>query len=190
MTTVSAVTICSNALLQNGEEPIDNLSGDNNRTKLVVGLYEAKRDKVLRAHPWNCATKYVVLSPDTAAPAFDWSYQFTLPSDWLRTLSVGLKGCADDYRLVGRKIYMNKNICRLRYIWRNTAEATWDATLIEAMTQVMSVALTFPIVRSAAKEQLELQVLKDVLKQSRSIDAQENPPETFGDSPLLAHRVS
>lgn len=190
MTTATAVTICSAALVQNGEEPIDNFDDDNTRTRIVATLFEQKRDKVLRAHPWNCAEKYVILSPDATEPPFDWGYQFTLPTDWLRTRAVGLKGCPDDFRLVGRKIYMDKNACYLRYTFRNENVSSWDALLVEAMTQVMSVALTFPIVRSAAKEELELKVLQGVLREARSADGQENPPEDLGDSPLLQHRVS
>jgi hypothetical protein len=106
----SAVQICSNALLLLGDNPIDSFDVDNNRTRLVANLYESKRDKVLRSHPWNCATKRVTLSPSAEAPAFDWAYQFPLPSDWLRTLSVGLEG---DSMITGSKVAppMDSNTC-------------------------------------------------------------------------------
>ncbi|MEK9796979.1 MAG: hypothetical protein VW713_09580, partial [Alphaproteobacteria bacterium] len=92
MPAISAVSICSNALLLLGDAPISSFDEDNDRTRLVANLYSAKRDRVLRAHPWNCATKREVLSPDATAPAFDWANRFLLPGDWLRTLSVGLAG--------------------------------------------------------------------------------------------------
>lgn len=185
----SAVSICSNALLLLGDKPISSFSENNDRTRLVANLYAMKRDRVLRAHPWNCATKRVVLSPDATAPEFDWAYRFLLPEDWLRTLSVGLADTPDDYAIEGRYILMDSSVCRLRYIWRNNNEATWDALLIDAMTEVMKATLAYSITKSASKEELAEAIVKRVLKEARAIDGQEMPPDTFGDFPLLANRV-
>lgn len=185
----SAVSICSDALLELGANPISSFDENNDRTRLVANLYAARRDMVLRSHPWNCATKRVTLSPDTASPDFGWSYQFDLPSDWLRTLSVGIDGQEDDYVIEGRKILMNKNVCYLRYIFRNDVESTWDALLIEGMKEVMKAAISYAVTKSTSKEQTVREVLRDILRQARSIDGQENPPETLGDFALLSNRV-
>lgn len=190
MSGTSAVSICSNALLLLGDNPIDSFDVDNNRTRLVANLYEQKRDMVLRLHPWNCATKRVILSPDTAEPEFGWTYQFTLPDDWARTVSVGEdEESPDDYAIEGRKILMDTNVCYLRYIWKNNVESTWDAILVDAMTKVMVAALTYPITKSTSKQATEEEIVKAILKQARAVDGQENPPETLGDFPLLANRM-
>lgn len=189
MSAISAVSICSNALLLLGDKPIGSFSVDDDRTRLVANLYPSKRDRVLRAHPWNCATKRVILSPDTVSPVFGWKYQFQLPDDWLRTIAVGIDGAEDDYAIEGRKVLMNSNTCRLRYIFRNDVEATWDALLIDAMTQVMVAALTYAITKSTTKQASEEEIVKRVLKESRSADGQEVPSETLGDFPLLANRL-
>lgn len=189
MPAISAVSICSNALLLLGDKPIDSFDIDNDRTRLVANLYTSKRDKVLRAHPWNCAIKRVILSPDTDAPAFGWSYQFQLPDDWLRTLCVGEDSAPDDFSVEGRKVLMDSNVCRLRYVFRNEVEATWDALLVDAMTQVMVAALTYPITKSTTKQASEEEIVKQVLKTARAVDGQEVTPETLGDFPLLANRL-
>ena len=186
---ISAVSICSNALLLLGDSPIDSFDENNSRTRLVANLYAMKRDRVLRAHPWNCATKRVILSPETESPAFGWRYQFQLPDDWLRTMSVGVEGVEDEYTIEGRTILMDSNICRLRYIFRNAVEATWDALLIDAMTQVMVAALTYPITKSTTKQATEEEIVKMVLRSARSVDAQEVTAETLGDFPLIANRI-
>lgn len=90
----SAVQICSNALLMLGQKPINSLAEDptqatSERELAAANLYPQVRNAVLRAHPWNCATRRVKLTPDSATPAFSWSYQFLKPGDWLRTLQVG-----------------------------------------------------------------------------------------------------
>lgn len=189
MSAISAVSICSNALLLLGDNPIDSFDVDNDRTRLVANLYSQKRDRVLRAHTWNCAIKRVILSPDAEVPVFGAKYQFQLPGDWLRTLSVGIKGSEDEYVIEGRKILMDSNVCRLRYIFRNDIEATWDPLLVDAMTQVMVAALTYPITKSTTKQATEEEIVKQVLKSARSVDGQEVTPETLGDFPMLANRV-
>lgn len=189
MSSVSAVSICSNALLLLGDRPIDSFDVNNDRTRLVVNLYDSMRDAMLRGHPWNCAGKRVILSPDAEKPAFDWAYQFTLPDDWLRTRSVGLSDAPDDYLIEGRKILMDSNVCRLVYTFRNTVEATWDALLVQCMTQAMVAKLAYAVTKSTTKQASDEEIVKQVLKSARAADGQENPPETFGDFPLLASRM-
>lgn len=184
----SSVSICSNALLQLGDDPISSFDEENDRTTLVANLYADKLAKVLRLNDWSCATKRVTLSPLTTTPDFDWAYEFLLPSDWIRTISVGLENAQDDYKPEGRKILMDRNVCYLRYIWRNEDESTWDSLLIEAMTQVMIAALTYPITKSTTKQRSEEEIVRDVLASARAVDAQGKPTERLGDSPLLANR--
>jgi hypothetical protein len=189
MANVSAVSICSNALLLLGDKPIDSFDVNNDRTRLAANLYPQKRDRVLRAHPWNCAVKRVVLSPDTSAPAYGYSYRFLLPGDWLRTINVGEDDSSDDYAIEGRYILSNNPSCLLRYIFRNEAESTWDALLIDAMTQVMVAAFTYPITKSTTKQATEEEIVRRVLKEARSVDGQEGTPEVLGDFPLLSNRM-
>lgn len=186
----SSVQICSNALLELGDSPISSFDESNDRTRLVVNLYEQKRDRVLRLNDWKCATKRIILSPDVTAPAFEWAYRFALPDDWLRTLSVGeTRDDQDDYEQEGRHLLMNRNVCYLRYIWRNEDEATWDSLLIDAMTKVMVAALTYPITKSTSKQATDEEIVKRVLAEARNVDAVDNPLERLGDYPLLANRL-
>lgn len=189
MADASAVSICSNALLILGDKPIASFDEDNDRTRLVANLYAQKRDAVLRAHTWNCAQKRVILSPDVAAPAFGWSYAFTLPGDWLRTLSVGLESDRDPYEMEGRKILMDSTICRLRYIFRNDVEATWDTLLVDAMSEVMVATLAYSVTKSSTQQANAAEIVKNVLKGARAVDGQDNSPETLGDFPLLQSRL-
>ena len=59
----TAVTICSNALLELGADPINSLEEGTKFARLCANLYPSLRDDVLRAHYWKCATKRVTLSP-------------------------------------------------------------------------------------------------------------------------------
>jgi hypothetical protein len=186
---ISAISICSNALLLLGDKPIDSFDVNNDRTRLCANLYIQKRDRVLRSHPWNCAVKRAILSPDTTAPVYGWQYQYQLPGDWLRTLNVGVEDSPIDYTTEGRKILTNSASCPLRYIYRNTNEGTWDSLLVDAMTQVMVAALTYAITKSTSKQATEEEIVRRVLKEARAIDGQDGTPETLGDFPMLANRM-
>lgn len=56
--------------------------------KVANDLYSTVLDDLLRAYPWNFATKRAKLAPSATEPAFEFKYQYRLPSDFLRIISV------------------------------------------------------------------------------------------------------
>jgi hypothetical protein len=184
----SEVSICSNALLLLGSQPINSLDEANDRARAASNLYPMVRNYLLRSHPWNCAVKRVALAPDTETPAFDWAFQFTLPSDFMRVLAVGEAGAEAAFKIESGKLMCDENPAYLRYIWRNENPATWDDMLVWGVTQSMKAALAYPITQSASLEDLVEKACEKVLKKARSVDGQDETPEQFGDSPLLNAR--
>ncbi len=184
----TSVSICSNALLMLGAQTINDLNEDTDRARLAANLYPQVQAEMLRAHPWNCAVKRVILAPDEEAPAFDYSYQFTVPSDWVRNLSVGDYGSEIDYRSEGRKILADTDTLKLRYIFDNQHEETWDAALIHVTTLAMAARMAYAITQSASLEELRMADLQRALQRARAIDGQDDPPETLGDFRLLSSR--
>lgn len=182
----TAVSICSNALLMLGDTPINSLEDGSERARLASNLWPQLRDYVLRSHPWNCATKRVVLSPEATAPEFDFSYSFLLPGDWLRVLQIGERGERPEYQIESGKILMHQSVCKLRYVWRNDNPATWDSLLVHAMTLVMKAAFAYPVTQAGSIEQLAQQVLQPLLKEARAVDGQEDDVDYMDDSPMYA----
>lgn len=185
----SAIQICSNALLLVGAQTINAFSENNDRAKLVSNLWPNCRDAILRMHPWNCAVKRVALAPDVTAPAFEWASQFTLPPDWLRTLSIGKEGEHPSFRMEAGKILCDENPLNLRYIFRNENVASWDALLVEAATAYMAMTCAYPITKSASMVEAMKGMLALKLRQAKTIDGQEDPPEQVGDYPFLDART-
>ena len=143
------VSICSNALLMVGAQTINSLTdgSQGDRQKLAVNLYPTVRDYVLAVHPWGCCRKRVVLSPDAdvsgnlIVPAFDWSFQFTLPSEFARMLAVGQTGMEVDFMLEDSKLLSDDNPCYLRYSYYNRNEGAWSGLLVMAVTLSMRAIL-------------------------------------------------
>jgi hypothetical protein len=186
--TTSAVSICSNALLDVGAQTIASFDEATDRATIVANRWESVRDATLRAHPWNCAVRRVILAPEVGTPAFDYAYAFVLPGDWLRTLQVGEYGEEIDYRTESGQILAHVTALRLRYIWKNTEPASWDAMLIEAMTKAMSAAIAYPITQSTSFAQTKRDEYVEFMKQTRSVDGQDDPPEQLGDTRLFNAR--
>lgn len=183
------VTICSNSLLLLGAKTINDFSENNDRARLVSNLWPQVSDWLLRSHLWNCAVKRVQLTPDLTPPVFDYSQQFSIPDDWLRTLQLGELGSPIDYTQEGRKILCDENPLNLVYVAR-VDEGLWDTALQWSATMAMTAVCAYPITQSAALGDSYYQKLLVSLKQSRAIDGQDTPPETLGDFRYFASRFT
>lgn len=201
----TAVTICSTALIMLGSKPISRLDEDSKGALVMSAIYDTVRDEMLREHPWNFATRRVMLSPDVEAPAFSYGRQFTLPADCLRVLAIGDCGTAAwnvygggryvresdvPYQLEGRKILSDRASLPLRYIFANQIEATWDAMFVGVMTVAMAMRACYPVTGSTSLMTTLMQDLALRMKKVRGVDGQENPAGTWGGSefPLLQGR--
>jgi hypothetical protein len=189
------VSICSNALLQLGGLPFSSFTEADPTTsnlaqvRAAANLWPSVRAAVLRSHSWNCATKRVVLSPDTTPPVFGWDNRFLMPSDWLKTLQVGeFEDSRVTYRTEGRVFLCNDDAFYLVYVFDNLIAATYDAALVLALEKAMCAALAYPVTKSTSLRDSLLQELQALLAQARAADGQDDPPETLGDFRLLGSR--
>jgi hypothetical protein len=184
----SDVSICNAALQLLGDKVIASLSENTSRATLCNSLYTQARADILRAHPWNCLVTRATLAPTTDTAPGGWGYVFNLPGDWLRTLNVGEEdGVPEDYVMEGRKIFANSATLYLRYL-ANKSEGNWDAHLVDVLTKRMAADLAYPITKSASMVELREKKLAQAMQQAKSVDGQENPPEDWGDSPLISVR--
>lgn len=191
----TAVSIASNALLRLGSDPINSFDeadtfGDNiDRTRIASNLWPTVRRQVLRSHPWNCAVKRVLLSPDVMPPAFGYRQRFQIPSDWLRTVAVGERpGEFCDYVTEGGFLLSNDDAVLLTYIFDNDNPATYDATMVGVMEAAMAAALAYPVTKSTTLAAELSAELRSMMASARALDSQDDPPQTLGDYPLLRSR--
>lgn len=188
MSTASEISICSNALQRLGGKPIASFTERSPFAPACGDIWPTVRNKLLRSHPWNCATKRVILAPLAQAPAFDFAAQFNLPTDWLKTLQVGRRGCPVRYQQEGRRLLADSNALPLVYIWENTNPGTWDDSLVEVAELHMQAALAYLVTKSSSLRDSLNQEAEFKLKQARTLDGQDQPPEEFNGSELLMAR--
>ena len=182
------VSICSNACLMLGAETFASFNDDLPRASLAANLFPQLRPAVLRANNWNCATKRLLLAPDIAAPPFDYSMQFSLPSDWLRTIRVGEYGRELDHKPEGRKILCDTNPLPIVFVFDNTNVGSWDAMLVHSMSLTMAAAMAYAITKSTSLGEAKLNEALAFMAASRGVDGQDAPAETLGDFRLFMSR--
>lgn len=184
----SSVSICSNALVTLGGAPFSSFEEPKPHVRVAANLYPSVRDTVLRAHSWNCATDRVLLAPLAVAPAFDFTKQFQLPGDWLRTLQVGEAGHTIPYRMERQRILASVDALPLVYVFRNEVEDTWSTNLIHVMELAMAAAMAYAVTASISVRDSWRDEFARELKVAKAVDGQDDPPEEFAEGQLYEAR--
>lgn len=184
----SVVDICNEAMDLLGAATITSLTQNSKEARLCNRNYELVRDAVLRAHPWNVAVTRASLPQDTTAPAFGFTYQFTLPTSpyCLRVLSfwdslVDNEIAAYDsnvmYKIEGRKILSNQGTCKIIYIGRVEDTEQFDALLTSTIAHRLAAETAYAITGSSTVAQGMQTLYEQRLREAKSIDAMEGYPE-------------
>lgn len=181
----SAVTICSNALLQVGDKPIASLSESTDRALICANLWPQVRDYILRKHPWPCARVTVDLAPEATAYSADWACSYLLPGDCMRVWQVGQRGWRYDYERQGRRILTDATSLFLVYQKRLEDPTQWDADMVDAASAEMAARLAYPITKSASLAELMTGKARAAMALAQAVAGQDNPGEDWADSPFI-----
>lgn len=182
------ISICSNAALLVGAAPIANPTDNTTAARLTFNLYDHVRDDLLRAHPWNFATKRVKLSPLTSQPAYGYLYEYNLPADCLRVLGIDYPLVSSDFRIEGGRVLANTNSLNLRYVFKNEDVATWSPDFVAVVTYTLASLIAYPIAKSdSLRQTLEQKVLfkTQIAKANNGL---ENPSQRLISNPLMQAR--
>jgi hypothetical protein len=184
----SVVDICNEAMDLLGAATITALTENSKEARLCNRRFDTVRDAVLRAHSWNVAITRASLAADSAAPAFGFSTQFTLPTDpyCLRVISFWNANVNNDiaaydsnvmYKIEGRKILSNESTCSIIYIGRVTDTELYDSLLSSTIAHRLASETAYAITGSNALAQSMYSLYQARLSEARSMDALEGYPE-------------
>lgn len=184
----SVVDICNEAMDLLGAATITALTENSKEARLCNRRFETVRDAVLRSHPWNTAIRRASLAQDSDAPAFGFTYQYTLPTDpyCLRVLSfwnsnVDSEVAAYDsqvmFKIEGRKVLSNEGTCKITYLARVTDTEQYDSLLSSTIAHKLAAETAYAITGSTSVSQAMQQLYQSRLSEARSIDAMEGVPD-------------
>ena len=171
----SEVDICNSALNMIGGSNIISLTEDSRAARVCNQRYNFVRDAVFRAHPWNCLIRRAELAADSDAPAFEFSYQHTLPANCLRVLRPQDPDTV--FKIEGRKILSNTTPFKFIYISRVTDANEYDQLLTEALAARLAADISYALVNSAALTQSLFAMYDAKLGEARFVDATEGTPD-------------
>ena len=167
----STVDICNGALNQLGATTILSLTEDSKNARLCNSRYTQVRDGLFRTHPWNCLQKRVELAADTTAPAWGFSYAYTLPADCLRLLRI--LDYDSNYKVEGRKILSNASSMKILYIGRITDPNEYDELLRETLSASLAADIAFAVTSNNTTATNMYNLFQDKLKDARFVDSTE-----------------
>ena len=197
----SLVDVCNRAISKVGGQPITALTDAKTAARAVNRCYEVTRDKLLRENNWNFAIKRAQIATDVATPTWGYDYQYSLPADCIRVISVdgytgvnealGQSGTQEpDYAIEGQKILLSDDgPIKIRYVARIDDPNEMDEQFQECWAAYMSVEICEEITQSHTKKQQLIQEYMQLLREAKRGDGIETPGEAIVESDWLNARV-
>lgn len=174
----SDVQIANRALSKLGDKRITSLTQDSEPARAINECYVIVRQGEIRRHPWHFAKKRVSLAADVDTPAFDFEYQFTLPSDCLRLLMPGLASAsvqADgriDWKVEGRKILTNdEGPLYINYLGDVTDPNLFDAAFVDVFASRLAMEVAHRLTNSTEKRKMAQEEYRAALAEARRMNA-------------------
>ena len=173
----SVVDICNSALNMIGASNILALTEDSKAARICNQRYTFVRDSVFRSHPWNCLIRRVSLTPDSETPEFDFSHQYTLPTDPFCLRVLRLEDADTVHKIEGRKILTNTNPIKVMFVARIEDPNEYDQLLIESISAKLASDISYALVNSTSLTQQMKNMYEQKVKEARFVDATEGTPE-------------
>lgn len=198
----SETDLLNGALGLVGASRITEIGDGSTNANHCQAFYGPLRDSLMRAHHWNFAIKRAELAQDEAAPAFEFSYQYTLPTDpWclkvieyngasLDTTNLSLFEAAtlSRYKIEGRKLLTNDGEVKIVFLARITNPDEWDALFYQMVQTWLASYLASAIPKDLKKSALLLEQAQGMWSMATAVDGQEGSVEPFRCDTLLRGR--
>ena len=145
--------------------------------------YEQTRDALLRSFVWRFATRRANLQMDSVVPAFGWTTQFILPTDFLRMISVYIGEIENPsqidetlYAVEGNKLLTNEETFGIRYIKKVTDVTLFEPLFTEVLILQLAIKLLYAIAGTDTvqlKQSIEME-LRQTLGSARLVSLSES----------------
>lgn len=160
---------------------IDDQSANANK---VVDVFTEVRDELLRGHNWNFAQRWVKLAQNSTVPTFEFDHAYTLPSDWIRTVSVHHNdaGAGTVFFREGEVAKVGVILCSpdeiwMRYIYQVTDPNRMPPDFRSAFAFELALAIPGVPNLSTAREESIRQEARRRLNRAKHSDAIGSSPE-------------
>lgn len=186
---LSAIALCSRALLKLGARPIAGFDEGTAEAEVAANLYPSIRDALLSAHGWSFATAQVRLPQLAEPPVADFSNAYQLPADFLRALSAGAgaRGRGLVYRILDKRLHASAAEVYLTYVYR-PAETDFPPFFNQLLIGRLAAEFCIPLTESTSRAEMLYRIAETEFRRARLIDAQQDSPLAIDDFPLVEVR--
>lgn len=186
MAITSSTEICKLSLdLLQGGSVSDITSASTSIEEVCARWYDHTRRKLLRQHPWNFAIARAELAASATPPLFGASAQFPVPADFLRLLRV----VDEDNRILGADSFFFENrhlmlrwsdedVVRIIYITDEEDVTKFDDLFIDLLAVEIAMSIAYLVTQNNANIERLAGIRKNLISAAKSIDGQEQPPES------------
>lgn len=189
----SATDIANQALDLLVEAPVSSLEDQRPIGKWLKRNFAVTRDSVLERANWNFALRRKAIPADSAAPAFGWSYAYSLPGECLRVLPLTHDGTSEGYpvnhEIEDRKIFTNLGgPLRVRYVFRNENYGVYPACFQEAVAGRLAMKMAHFLTGKSSYVQIAQAMYDDAIRTAWLTDAIEGTSPRAADDEWIRAR--
>jgi hypothetical protein len=208
---VSKVEICNIALQNLGARKITSIT-ENTVEAIECNLrYDTARRTLLAMHPWNFAIRRAALNATVTSPAFNYSYAYTLPSDFLSLVMTGQEeqyqsphpqvvntplyttdvvnyGGIDKYRIEGGELLSYESSVNIVYISDVTSEQSFSPIFVDLLSRYLSALIAYKITGNMQERTTQMEIFKMELEEYRALDSQQGVFDRLEVSQFLSAR--
>lgn len=186
MAITSSTDICKLSLdLLQGGSVSDITAASTSIEEVCERWYDHTRRKLLRQHPWNFAIKRAELAASATTPLFGATSQFPVTSDFLRLLRVVDEDnriiSPDEYFFENRNImfrWAEDDVARVIYITDEEDVTKFDNLFIDLLAVEIALSIAYLVTQNNANIERLSTIRKTLISAAKSIDGQEQPPES------------
>ena len=180
----SQTEVVNSAMRLIGAGRISSLTDGQPQSNAANDIYDDLLDDLLRSHPWNFATKRAALTQLTTAPTFGFDHAYTVPADWLRTVSVSQDSDGRTTAFYKEELVDNKRVLvtdadelYMRYVARIVDPNLWSADFRRAFISSLARDLAVPAAASNKLQDTHTKGARRDLSRAKSADAMGSSPE-------------
>jgi hypothetical protein len=151
------ITICSDALVLLGAQPITSLTDGSDPADVCNRLYPDLKNHLLTVYPWSWSLKKVQLSKNATAPVNEWDNAFDLPNDIIGSViavfdssSSGIRPRRYGWEIYGTQLFTNLDTIYIDY-QATVVESSMPEYFIRFLRVALAAEIAIPITDQATK---------------------------------------
>lgn len=196
MAVASETDIANRALSKLGDARITDISQTNTKAARAMNhRFQFIRDQVLAAYPWRFAMKRTTLAALSSAPEWGYAYQYALPADCLRLVTLGdisvnvetlgvmyrvgsdYTGSDAPFEIVGENIQTDIAApLKVEYVQQIADTGKFPDVFVEALASRLAYDACEELTQSNSKKNAAKEDEVMAIREARRVDALQRPP--------------